>query len=206
MKKCKDCNKLINEIATRCQSCANKGKNNPNFGKHLMGKLASHFINGETLKQYFCVCGKEISYQSGLYGSGLCGSCSCKERLKDPKNHPSFGKKINVGRNNPMFGKTAGWHWKKYKQIGFRSSWEVAYAKYLDKNKIKWLYELKVFDLGDTTYTPDFYLPETNEYIEIKGYWYRDTYKKFKKFKKQYSKIKIKLLMEKDLKVLQIIK
>ena len=45
--------------------------------------------------------------------------------------------------------------------------------------------EIKTFDLGYTTYTPDFYLSETKEYIEIKG-WVTDKDKaKFKGFTKK---------------------
>ncbi|KKL59181.1 hypothetical protein LCGC14_2217940 [marine sediment metagenome] len=75
-----------------------------------------------------------------------------------------------------------------------RSSYEIAYAKWLDKQNIKWKYESKTFDLGNTTYTPDFYLPKTNKYIEIKGYWREDAKKKFKKFKTIYSETKIQVL------------
>jgi len=42
-------------------------------------------------KLYFCKkCNKEISRRSK---SGLCRSCVQKKRMKDPKNHPMFGKK-----------------------------------------------------------------------------------------------------------------
>lgn len=55
-------------------------------------------------------------------------------------------------------------------EIMFRSSWELIYAKYLDSIGEPWYYEFKTFDLGDTTYTPDFFLPTKNKYIEVKGY------------------------------------
>jgi len=93
----------------------------------------------------------------------------------------------------------------KYKDSNMKSTWEFVYAKYLDRNNVEWKYELKTFDLGTTTYTPDFYLPETDEYIEIKGIWYKDARIKFNLFKKQYFNIKIKLLRRKDLKKLKII-
>ena len=87
-----------------------------------------------------------------------------------------------------------------------RSSWEIKYAKYLDKKKLEWLYESKTFDLGNTTYTPDFYLPESNRYIEIKGYWRKDAKEKFELFKKLYSKVSMKLLMKKELEKLGVLK
>jgi predicted nuclease of restriction endonuclease-like RecB superfamily len=60
-----------------------------------------------------------------------------------------------------------------------KSGWEEAFAKWCDRNKTKWLYESKTFNLGETTYTPDFYLSESDTYIEIKGFWRDDAKKKF---------------------------
>lgn len=94
----------------------------------------------------------------------------------------------------------------KYKNIWMRSSWEIKYAKYLDSKNIVWKYEFKRFDLGNTTYTPDFYLPETNEYIEIKGWWRGNSKLKFDIFLKLYKDVKITLLMQKDLKKMGVLK
>jgi len=105
-----------------------------------------------------------------------------------------------------MFGKKAK-HGKRivYKSILMRSSWVVKYAKYLDKNNIKWQYESKRFDLGNSTYAPDFYLPKENKYIEIKGWWRDNAKKKFRRFKRKYPEIKIEVLMRKDLQKLNLI-
>lgn len=108
------------------------------------------------------------------------------------------------GRNSHAFGrkpshKCSYGHGGRYKNTWMKSSYEIAYAKYLTKNKIKWLYEPKAFDLGDTTYRPDFYLPETNEYIEVKGYWTKEAIYKFELFKKLYSDIKITVLDKQEL-------
>jgi len=110
------------------------------------------------------------------------------------------------GKNNPMFGKIA-YHGKGdyYKNIYMRSSWEILFAKYLDKLGIKWLYEPKFFDLGNTTYTPDFYLPEFDYYIEIKGWWRDDAKDKFEFFKKLYPKVKIIIFDKNKLKLLEIL-
>ena len=37
--------------------------------------------------------------------------------------------------------------------------------------KVKWKYAPRSFDIGRHTYTPDFYLPGTNTYIEVKNFW-----------------------------------
>jgi hypothetical protein len=46
---------------------------------------------------------------------------------------------------------------------------EAKWAEWLDENDIIWTYETQGFDLGDTWYLPDFYLPEINTIIEVKG-------------------------------------
>jgi hypothetical protein len=95
--------------------------------------------NGRTLKKYYCkLCSAPISMTGGLYKSGLCRLCSEKrlgQNMLGSKNN-RFGKK-------PIFLKNI-----KYNGISFRSTWEVAYAKWLDKQNIKWQYEPKIFNLG----------------------------------------------------------
>ena len=153
--------------------------------------------DGITLKKGNCIdCDKEINlYQNKHH---RCRNCSQKG-----KNAPMYGKR---GKLAPMYGKIAK-HGKGqyYKKSYMRSSWEVGFAKYCIINHIKYKYEPKAFEIiykyeGDKkegTYRPDFYLPETNEYIEIKGYWRDDAKIKFDAFKKQYPNINIKILMNK---------
>lgn len=86
----------------------------------------------------------------------------------------------------------------------FRSSWEANYARYLNFMGIEWKYEPEEFEFekikrGTRFYTPDFYLPEKNQWIEVKG-WFRDKDKiKLKRFKKYYPDefSKLVLLIEK---------
>ena len=53
-------------------------------------------------------------------------------------------------------------------------NWEVEFAKLLDEKDIKWIYTNDKFDYVYENkihkYYPDFYLPEFDTYIEIKGY------------------------------------
>jgi predicted nuclease of restriction endonuclease-like RecB superfamily len=129
------------------------------------------------LKKYYCIdCNKEISLKAKR-----CKRCA-------EINLPKSIKRIH------------------YEDIWMRSSWEVAYAKYCDKNKIKWEYEPKIFDLGKSRYIPDFYLPESDTYVEIKGRWYPGTKRKFRLFQKKYYSVNIILLTKKELKKLKIIK
>jgi len=53
--------------------------------------------------------------------------------------------------------------------IKMRSGWEAKVADYLTSKNINWYYESKWIDLGNTKYLPDFYLPDLNIFIEVKG-------------------------------------
>lgn len=86
-----------------------------------------------------------------------------------------------AGTNNPMFGKPPLNRKNNHKGgyvnsplqdiVWMRSSWEIEYANYLTTQGIQWLYEPRCFDLGNgRTYRPDFYLPDSDQWIEIKGY------------------------------------
>ena len=60
-----------------------------------------------------------------------------------------------------------------YNGIKLKGNWEVIVAKWLDKNEIKWEHETKSFDYewnGIRKYYPDFYLPDFDLFIEVKGY------------------------------------
>ena len=65
-----------------------------------------------------------------------------------------------------------------------KSSWEVATAKYLDMFTMIWTYEPTSFPTPYGYYTPDFYLPELDLYIEVKGQWRDDAKQKFDFFSK----------------------
>jgi hypothetical protein len=50
-----------------------------------------------------------------------------------------------------------------------KSSWEVRFAEWCDKNGIKWKYEPKIFYLESGAYIPDFELVELGKWVEVKG-------------------------------------
>ena len=54
---------------------------------------------------------------------------------------------------------------------GFRSKFELEFAQYLAKNKIKYKYEKDKFRylVPIKSYTPDFYLVKYGFYLELKG-------------------------------------
>lgn len=73
----------------------------------------------------------------------------------------------------------------------FRSSWEANIARYFNFVGIKWEYEPKtfIFDTikrGSVSYTPDFYLPEEDRWVEVKGWMDQKSITKLKRFQKYY--------------------
>lgn len=99
-----------------------------------------------------------------------------------------------------------------YKNIKFRSGWEAEVAQRLDDAGILWEYEKHRFNVETgkelippqrqhspkhTVYIPDFYLPEFNIYLEVKGWWRKESAKKVLKFRSHGYKLTI--IMEKDL-------
>ena len=119
------------KVVFRTQKQTSKGQNNPMFGR--TGELCPSYRHGKCSKKYYCKCGKEITYQSALYGSGLCRSCSNKEQYKKPGElakrkklikkalkSPEIRIKMSLahkGKNNPMFGKKYNTEEKKQRSL-----------------------------------------------------------------------------------------
>lgn len=86
-----------------------------------------------------------------------------------------------------------------------QGTWERDLAIKFDELGIKWI-KLSVnkdvwpyvIDGKLKHYTPDFYLPEFNVYLDPKGYWWGDDKRKIEEVKKQHCDKKL-LIIEKDL-------
>lgn len=88
----------------------------------------------------------------------------------------------------------------EYKGIKFLGSWEVKFAQWLDKNNIKWERVKETFKYSYNNkikqYTPDFYLTDSDTYIEIKGYPTEKDFAKWNDFPKTLSIISGPLLKD----------
>ena len=87
--KCIDCGKIIHRTSKRCNKCHNSGKN------------ARKYIDGRTLKKYYCKCEKELSN----YRHKKCPHCSVIGR-KLSKEHClkisiNTKKRLSISENNP---------------------------------------------------------------------------------------------------------
>jgi len=71
------------------------------------------------------------------------------------------------GESRPYFGRSAGAH-AGVKMRCLNS--EGVFARDCEASGITWVYEPRRFKLSWCTYTPDFYLPEFDIWIEVKGH------------------------------------
>lgn len=80
--------------------------------------------------------------------------------------------------------------------IYFYSRWEANMARLYTFSGVVWEYAPKTFDIGGQTYTPDFYLPESDTYVEVKNFW--GTYSRIRdtKFRKAFPSIHLKVLLK----------
>jgi hypothetical protein len=113
------------------------------------------------------------------------------------------------GENNPMYGRPSP-HGKRNAvvtqrgaQIRMIGSYEPLVAFALSASDIVWSYEPKAFPLvldgKRVTYRPDFYLPEYNMWLEVKGFWRGDAYQKVSQFYIQYPNENLRILYENDI-------
>lgn len=85
------------------------------------------------------------------------------------------------------------------------SSLEYKYYNYLEANEIEWIKPAPltyILDGKSHLYFPDFYLPKTNEYIEVKGYMWEGDVEKLKAVTEQYPELTLKIIKKVDLKQL----
>lgn len=83
--------------------------------------------------------------------------------------------------------------WFEVNNQKVQGTYELLFAQKLEQQQIKWeriklhnhifKYEM---DNKIKSYTPDFYLPELNLYVEIKGHWWGNDENKMKKIKHQH--------------------
>ena len=131
------------------------------------------------------------------------------------KNNPAANEEVKnkISKTCLNKSKEGTWHTSlakrmhyNYKGNDLHGKWELYYAQYLDKNHIKWIRNKDKFEYLYKNkihyYTPDFYLINSQEYIEIKGYTTEKDLAKWKCFPKDKNLV---ILKYKDLHNLSII-
>jgi ribosomal protein S14 len=197
-------------------------------------KIVLEGKNPRKLFKMFCDrCGLDRGYQRKYrHGLGLCRSCASSlthknktvsdetrlkmrlnNHLRNGGSHPLKGKKHKTSTKLKL-SMAAATQNKNYVskhlykgpqgEIFMKSSWEVKYAHWLDKNGIKWTYEPRFKLSNGYSYIPDFQL-STGDIIEIKGYMRKDALVKWDLFCADYPTLKKSLLRKYDLKKIGVI-
>ena len=77
----------------------------------------------------------------------------------------------------------------KGKLVTLRSTFELRVATYLNEQGWDWQYEPETFYIEslDKTYTPDFYIPQLDAWLEVKGFWQNQSEAKWNEFCKTHN-------------------
>lgn len=133
----------------------------------------------KTLCRCHCKCGKFKNVEYYNLKSGKVRSCGCLRK-------ETISKYASENNHNNNYGYQ--WYFiQNDEKINCDSSYEAIYANFLLSNNINFEYHNKIFKLDNgIRYTPDFYLIDTDEYIEIKGsYWEKEKIKKINTIKEK---------------------
>lgn len=85
----------------------------------------------------------------------------------------------------------------------FHSRWEANMARWFNFLRVEWAYEPKSFDIGNQMYTPDFYLPEFDTYVEVKNFWNEYASTRDSKFRKNFPELKLDVILKKEYEKIQ---
>ena len=151
-----------------CQSCYFKSEENKEVHKQIVqnrpnyeGQNNPHYKGGKIKKS--CFCGIEFEVFPARKDTAKYCSRTCK-------------KKYSISKIRTY----------NYKDIKLRSSWELAFAQYLDSKGYTWKHEPETFQTLHGFYTPDFWVEELGSYVEVKGYFRKDAKQKFDDFSKTH--------------------
>lgn len=177
MEICTHCNKEYSKFGLKnhemyCEANPNRktrnGKANPNYGK-----------KGKNQYNYGAMISEETKHKISQKSKG-------RKLTETHKNAISEGMKKAVSEKPESYSSSnVNGRVKKveHNNVLLDSEWEKIFAKWLDENDIKWERPTIGFKYkweGERLYYPDFYLPDYDLYIEVKGYVRERDYAKWK--------------------------
>ena len=208
--KCKYCNKIYSKhgIGThiwRCHTEVGKAHKPDNVGNPNSWKR-----RGKTLEDLYGVeKAKSIKEKlSNNHNSDGRGATLEREQLRR-QNISDAMKKIKSKPDANIKGGRCKWF--EYKGAQLQGTWELRFAKLCDKKNIEWkknqkyIYEYNTSDEQKHYYRPDFYLPEIDVWIEIKGYWWGKDKEKMQFVFEQNPNHKLKIIKKKQLQDLELL-
>lgn len=126
-------------------------------------------------------------------------------RSRSKEWHRENGKKVS--RTIQRKVKEGTWHTSvakrmhcQYRNVTLHGRWELAYAMYLDREGIAWKrpFDRFAYEYEERVryYTPDFYLPDSETFVEIKGYETAKDTAKWTQFNQKLIVLKFRELKE----------
>lgn len=184
--KCSYCSKEAEYTLKNGKFCCQ-----PNYQSCPEIKVKAGKKISESLKRQYAEGSREshfVKLNDGSIWKGRSHSDKTKNKLSKKSAGRKMSEEFKESRSIEMKHRyETGWESKagRTKKIEYDSpiaglvkldgSWELATAEYLDHNKINWQRNKKRFAYVDSigkcrTYCPDFYLVDSNTYVEVKGY------------------------------------
>lgn len=188
----KNCATTYNNFARMPMSLRTRLKIGASVRKARLGKISPQKgkIIVPRLIRICLTCGKSFEtprWQNHKYCSVTCSIHDIGSRTTSPK--AARGKSGIREDIDPM--------------IYFYSRWEANFARVLNSLGIHWEFQPKTFDLLTQKYTPDFYLPEHDLFVEIKNFLSDFSLKRDQKFRECYPNVQLYLLLKDDYMKLQ---
>lgn len=138
-------------------------------------------------------CGKEFRWRYWRAAANPIKYCSRSCLIKDVGSRPT----------SPRAARAKAGIRSDLGNYYFFSRWEANYARILNFQGKKWIFQPKTFRLKNQNYTPDFYLPKEDVYVEIKNFLSEYSAKRDREFRELYPDLKLKLILKKDYLALQ---
>lgn len=196
-KECANCNRQISlsNITKHEQIC--KGViHNPSPALRYDWEMIQHdYTNGMSYRD---LQGKYGMSQNTIAKARQRGDLITRSRTESAKlffekNGPNvMGDQAKLRQSQRMSEANPGGRCKWFEVAGkkVQGTWERDIAMELERRNVKWE-RCKpipyIIDDIDKHYTPDFYLPEYNVYLEVKGYWWGNDKEKMDAVVKQHT-------------------
>ena len=166
----------------KCKFCNRDEKSNNSKAQHELYCVSN--LNGRIKQPSYGMLGKKGSNQF-IKGTAKPMTEEGRETIRqknrdriwsdEDKAKHSISMKKAVEHNPEAYSSSNRGRTKQiiYKNIKFQGNWELDFYKWCETNNVPCIRNTKGFRYewnGVRTYFPDFYLPEKNVYVEVKGY------------------------------------
>lgn len=139
---------------------------------------------------------KSEGYKSSRLGTKL--KQETKEKLSEARSR-FLNERGNGGFRNVKWFKAID---SFGNECTLRGTWELKVSEWLNQQGVIWTRKHYIKYLDDNinrTYSPDFYVPDDDTIIEVKGYYSERDKKKMSLIKNQYPQLKIKFIMKNEI-------